>query len=253
MSADNAFEAPSPYPADPALDDLTVAQLYNNVRERVSALLSTLDPELENAPVPATPGWTVHDLVAHFAGLANDVVRGNLDGIGTAPWTSAQVLPREGLPLEQLISEWAEQGSSLEALLPTPPRGPLRDLVYDILIHEHDLRGAVAQPGGRDSLAMRWAWRYPERFCANRIDAAGIAPLRLHLVSDTHTVRNITSGSGTGGASLRTTEFEAFRMLTGRRSAAQILNYEWEGDPTPYLLVVSPFGPLPAQDVIETT
>lgn len=38
---------------------------YRGVRERVTALVRTLDPAAETTPVPATPAWSVHDLLAH--------------------------------------------------------------------------------------------------------------------------------------------------------------------------------------------
>ena len=45
--------------------------------------------------------------------------------------------------------------------------------------------------------------------------------------------------------------FEFFRALAGRRSTAQVLAYDWSGDPAPYLPVLNHFGPLPDEDVIE--
>jgi hypothetical protein len=44
---------------------------------------------------------------------------------------------------------------------------------------------------------------------------------------------------------------EWFRALFGRRSAAQILTYEWDDDPEPYFGIMNLFGALPSADVAE--
>jgi len=243
--------------ADPRLATLTAADLYRDVRERLTSLLNdalaTAGPAIADQRIPGTPGWSLHDLVAHLAGSAVDIVNGNLDGVTTDPWTSAQVLAREDATLPELLAEWTTAATILEAALAVEPKGILRLMVLDIVVHEHDVRGALGAPGGRDSLALRWLWQSPERLCHSRIETAGLAPLHLVLVSDTGTQRRCTAGSGAGGAVVRAPEFELFRTLTGRRSAEQILGYEWEGDPTGYLMVLSPFGPLPVENVIEAT
>jgi hypothetical protein len=44
---------------------------------------------------------------------------------------------------------------------------------------------------------------------------------------------------------------EWFRALFGRRSAAQLLTYDWQGNPEPYFGLLSLFGPLLPADVAE--
>jgi len=58
-------------------------------------------------------------------------------------------------------------------------------------------------------------------------------------------------GDATTSVTGTTTLMEWFRALFGRRSAGQILTYQWEGDPSPYFALVNLFGPLPEADVIE--
>jgi hypothetical protein len=57
---------------------------------RVSGLVTALDPAGDAAPVPATPKWTVHDLLAHLVGVARDAADGRLDGVATEAWTDAR-------------------------------------------------------------------------------------------------------------------------------------------------------------------
>jgi hypothetical protein len=67
----------------------TSGAAYGVVRERVTALVRTLDPAAEATPVPATPAWSVHDLLAHLVGVSRDAVEGRLDGVSTDAWTAA--------------------------------------------------------------------------------------------------------------------------------------------------------------------
>jgi hypothetical protein len=51
------------------------------------------------------------------------------------------------------------------------------------------------------------------------------------------------TGEGEPAATWSGERFELFRALAGRRSNAQIAAMEWEGDPTPYLDLISMYGP----------
>jgi hypothetical protein len=53
---------------------------YRNARSRVSDLAATLSDDQLQPPVPATPGWTVHELLAHLVGGAADAANRRLDG-----------------------------------------------------------------------------------------------------------------------------------------------------------------------------
>ena len=46
--------------------DMHPADLYDETRRRVTAIATELDPTLA---VPACPGWSVHDVIAHVVGL----------------------------------------------------------------------------------------------------------------------------------------------------------------------------------------
>ena len=69
----------------PAVSDL--GALYRRAREQVSSLVRSLGPQQLEAPVPSCPGWTVHGVVSHLAGIANDVITGRLTG-GPTPAAS---------------------------------------------------------------------------------------------------------------------------------------------------------------------
>ncbi len=63
---------------------MNVAEVYEETRERVSALVGDTPGDTR---VPACPEWTVTDVAAHLAGLAGDWRHGNLAAYASEPWT----------------------------------------------------------------------------------------------------------------------------------------------------------------------
>ena len=54
---------------------------YRAARGRLRELAAALSDEQLRRQVPATPRWTVHELLAHVVGVAADAVSGRLDGV----------------------------------------------------------------------------------------------------------------------------------------------------------------------------
>ena len=70
-----------------------VAQ-YRAVCDRMAAIASGCDPDVT---VPACPDWTVRDLFAHVASVANSWVHHDLEHYGSQPWAQAGVDRLAGL------------------------------------------------------------------------------------------------------------------------------------------------------------
>src|SRR5436309_13706636 len=73
-------------PADVMAD---LAAVYDETRQRISAVVSSLDDTALSRAAPATPGWTIRDLVAHLTGdlaalLANDLPLSFFSSFGDA-------------------------------------------------------------------------------------------------------------------------------------------------------------------------
>jgi Mycothiol maleylpyruvate isomerase N-terminal domain len=62
--------------------------VYRDARSRVTDSAATLSDELLQAPVPATPRWTMHELLAHLVGGAADAASGPVDGAPGEQWTA---------------------------------------------------------------------------------------------------------------------------------------------------------------------
>jgi hypothetical protein len=46
------------------------------------------------------------------------------------------------------------------------------------------------------------------------------------------------------GATISADRYELVRVLAGRRTRERILDMDWDGDPTPFLDVLSEYGPV---------
>jgi len=226
---------------EPTADE--IADRYADAHTRVVALVDQLSEQQSAATVPGTPKWNVRELVSHMVGGPCDLLAGNFEGAGSDEWTQAQVDARRDRTLADLLEEWDGAIDSLDGairggLVPAP-------VAFDVITHEQDLRGALGAAPTPDPLAVRFV---TDGFAA-RVDhvvaKAGLPPLEIRDPAG-----EWTAGSP-GGVSVEASEFEVFRSLTGRRSGRQVSGLDWSGDPTPYLDLLSPFGPLGEVDISD--
>jgi len=204
---------------------------YRLIHQRVDALVRGRDG-IAGLAVPACPGWTIRQVVAHLAGVAQDIVALNLDKKGTGPWADAQVARLGGHSIDDLLDLWGQSLDSVSANLAFASDAGVCQLVFDTLTHEHDIRGALREPGSRaGDLAFTAALGFVTTMGDQFIRRAELPALRLSTptigsvqLGDPHTAR--------GNVALRISDFEALRCFGGRRSVAQLLALPWDGDPT---------------------
>ncbi|MDT5412889.1 MAG: hypothetical protein QOG14_5109 [Mycobacterium sp.] len=207
------------------------AAAYRVVCERVDALVRGRDGIAE-LTVPACPGWTIRQVVAHLAGVAEDIVSLNLEEKGTAPWADAQVDRLGGHSIDDLLDLWRQSLDTVAAHLDLASGAGVCQLVFDTLTHEHDIRGALSEPGSRaGDLAFEAALGFMTTMGDQFIRHAQLPALRLSTptigsvqLGDPHTAR--------GHVALSISVFEALRAFGGRRSVAQLLALPWDGNPT---------------------
>lgn len=206
---------------------------YARLDTRLRALAAT-DPSSLDVLVPACPGWTVHGVVSHLAGLADDILAGRLRGIPDDEWTAGQVDQRVGVPVEEVLAQWAPHvepiASALDAReIPPPPAA-------DVLVHEGDIAEALTDPVPPED-----GWRDAARLLCR-------GSVRAVQEPGTLTVRcgddEWTGGSGGDGpdAAVSVEPWEFFRGVFSRRSVTQMRAWDWEGDPEPWLAPLTQFG-----------
>jgi uncharacterized protein (TIGR03083 family) len=230
-----------------------LAAVYDETRQRISAVVSSLDDAGLDTPAPATPGWTVRDLAAHLTGdlaalLASELPLSFFSSLGDAAevaklnaWTERMVVERRTRPVNEVLDEWATLTPKAWSLLTSNAESVElgfadRVLTTDIAVHEQDIYGALGIVGERDCAALRIATSTYVGVLGLRLDGAG--PVQFVTAEKTY-----QAGDGEPAASARVDRFELFRALSGRRSPDQIRDWDWTGDPAPYLSLFYLYGP----------
>lgn len=221
------------------------AAAYERSYERTVRLLTE---DAADVAVPTCPGWTVKDVIAHLAGFFSVYRSGGPQGFG-AGWGDREVERRRDLSLADCVREWTvyvreeHQRSGPEDLFGT---GLGAVALADVLAHEQDIRTALNKPGARNDPSIPGAVQMGLSFIEQRTADVALPTLRVET-SDL----DRTLGSGDPQVTLRTSTFELFRTLHGRRTVAQVRALEWDGDPGRWLDAIFLFGP--AEESVESS
>ena len=206
--------------------------IYRGARERVADLARTLDEEQLRAPVPATPRWTAHEVLAHLVGCAADAASGRVDGAPGEQWTARHVAERRCRSVGELLDEWDRIGLAAEATLADDQiYGP--NMAADVICHESDLHEALGLP---------------------RVDREHWQPfLEVMMLHVRNQLRDSTAvlirddqgqqwhcGAGEPTTLLRADGYELLRATHSRRSRRQIAAWDWS--PTAVAPMVERFG-----------
>lgn len=186
-----------------------LGQMYRSARLRITDLV---DDQVSDVPVPATPSWTVHDLVAHVNGVISDALAGNTEGAGSDPWTAAQVERSRDRSITDMVAEWTQNAPTIEGLLSSPAGQSVWRVVLDVHCHEADLLQALGQPVVLPDDFLAW-----------------VAPL---LWDD---FIGAVAARGLPAVTVEASPLEVFRGRLGRRTVDEVCSYAWSGDPAPYV------------------
>lgn len=231
---------------------------YRLICERVDALLRGRTGIAELL-VPACPGWTLRQVVAHLTGVAQDIISLNLEKKGTGPWADTQVARLDGHGIEDLLDLWGQSLDAVSTNLDLASDAGVCQLVFDTVTHEHDIRGALGEPGFRTGdPAFKAALSFVTTMGDQFIRQADLPALRLC----TPTIGSVQLGNphaARGGVALSISDFEALRAFGGRRSVAQLLALPWDGNPAELMPAFTKVLPAftddglrpPADDLVE--
>lgn len=222
---------------------MNAVEEWSRAQQRVIDLVRHLPPEQAAITVPACPGWSVHDLLAHMVGLGVDVVAGDEPDDHNSAWTGKHVAERRDRDAAALVAEWEAVAEPLRAWMRAHTVRPLGD----VIIHEQDLRGALGAPGAQDTPGVHAIReRFAGRF-AGRVE--GLPPIALVGEEWTWVSRGTADDAP---VVVRAPDFDLARALVTRRSAAQLRSWTVRGDVTPYLDAFAMLGPLPSADLTES-
>ena len=250
---------------------MDLGALYRQTRRRLTELIGGLDAVRLATPVPACPGWTVRDVLAHVVSIPEDAAAGRLTGLPTDDFTAEQLARLAGVPVAQLLDRWSASAPEFERGIAAFEVWPA---VIDLASHEQDIRGALGEPGARDCPAIRASMK--------RLMSSIEPPAPIMIITEDGEYRpgavereqggerddgggdlearggerwpgggDLEAGGTEPPLTLSTSRFEAFRWRMGRRSLAQLAAMDWSAQPSPAVLgSLTIFGPA-AADVHE--
>jgi len=225
--------------------EVDCGRLYEQKRGDLIGLARSQSDELLSTMVPATPAWSVRDVVAHVVGIAADLNAGRLGRDDPDDWTAAQVQSRRGRSIDQLAAEWDTEAPTFEEGLRLLGYEVGAHFIGDLLQHIADVRHALGRARIEDDETLLVALDfYLDSFHETLIEV-GVGAVAVQVSG-----QGWELGSGAVVASWTADRYEVFRALGGRRSEAQIRALDWTGDVDRVVGLVSRYG-LPVTDIIE--
>lgn len=221
-----------------------VGALYTGAIERIGGVLREADGSGDAATVPSCPDWDVADLLAHLAGTSAALLARDYPGDSVQAWVDGHVADRAGRSALDNWAEWDAVGADYAALL-DKNEGAWGSLLYDAIVHEDDLRGALDLEPARDPEALAYAL---DRLLSNideRARGEGIGSLRIESADQRWTI-----GDGAPELTLSCDDrWELLRALGARRSESRLRALTFSADPTPWIAVVP--HELPTDDAVR--
>jgi uncharacterized protein (TIGR03083 family) len=233
-----------------------LADIYEQLRTEISELVAGLEPDQLDTPVPATPGWTIKDVITHITADASCVIVGDFpsqyfETFGEGPavelvndWTARQVNEREGHSLEELLQEWKSSATELTAMMRGEKKWsenmlPFVDsvIVTDAAVHQQDIFGALGIERARENTGIRIGLAAYVVGIGWRLAVAKLPPVGFDVGDKTY-----VAGEGEPETTVRASRYELFRAMSGRRNPEQIAAFDWDGDPEPYIPYFYPYG-----------
>ncbi len=240
-----------------------LAAAYTETRDRLVELVRPLNEPGLAAVVPATPAWTIKDVIAHLTHVAGAYAIGHhsystqdMSEIAIAlpddlpvidRWAQDGVDEHRARPLEQIVAEWFEATIVLCLTMRGErrlPAGMSHEVlawaaVSDLATHAQDVRAALCVDADRDAYATKLAYTSFMMMLEARAATPDVPPIRI--VTDRGAV---SLGLPTETPTIEVDWYELLRAASGRRSVSQIRQLFAPNDAEPYFAIISPY-PLP--------
>lgn len=209
---------------DSELTDFSAA--YAATRDELVEQLRTLTPEQAATMVPACPGWSAKDVVAHVAGLVADLLAGKRPPIGEPEMTARQVAERADLSLGEVCDEWQNNAAGIRELMTEIPMLGM-GLTADLTVHQGDIAEVVSAISPPPSAAVSVSCQRYVPLLQERV--AERSDIALNVTLDGHMWE---ASAGATVVSLTGTRVDFVRALTGRRTRAEVeQTLTWSSDP----------------------
>lgn len=210
-------------------DGPVLEETYRSSREAMTQLIVEADEESRRRIVRACPEWTVHDLLSHVTGIAVDLGAGRPPSGDPQSWVDRQVDERRNRSSDDVLTEWTDACATFEPLIASTPNA-FWGLVYDLVVHEFDLRNALGDRSGRELERVAVAAELGLRLVKGDLRKAGLGAVVIDMKGD-----RVLVGDGEVGLTLRVDPFECLRMLGSRRTSEELQAADVEGDLAHYV------------------
>jgi uncharacterized protein (TIGR03083 family) len=214
-----------------------VGQTYFELRERVNELCQGLSTTDWERVTPHCPDWTIRETLAHLAGVVDDGINGNLEGVATDAWTNAQIAKRADKSGPEILEEWNTWAPFVEDRATKVGLG-FAQMVFDAVTHEHDLRFALTKPGARDSEALRIGLAFFQSRLPAMAEKGGV--LCPQIIVDGLA---LFTDPAPDALVLTASMFDVVRSIGSRRTLDEIVSLNWSADPRTVMSVLLPFAP----------
>jgi hypothetical protein len=218
-------------------ESVDTGAVYERIRRAFIAMVSVLTDEQLHLRVPATPAWSVKDVLAHVVGLAADLNAQRFpepDDVGGVAWAGNQVANRQSLIVGEVIEEWEREAETFENGLRAFGYEFGSHFAADLYVHYCDVRSAIGVTPDADELTVAVALDHYLGYVAAMLADANwgtleiVAGPEIRRLGTEHPAR----------AHLRAEPVELLRALSARRSERQIRALDWEGDVDGFLALV---------------
>ena len=123
------------------------AALYAATLDALADLTAGQPESVASRVVPATPAWSVRQVLAHLAGTASDLTTGRMDGAPGQEWTARHVAERDAATIDDLLGELRATRPAVEAMAPEATAA-----VFNAVVHHADLIEALDSEQQADGL-----------------------------------------------------------------------------------------------------
>lgn len=214
---------------------------YDATRARMLELARSVGPDALEVTVPACPDWTARHLLAHCVSMPAAIGAGDLPSGDLDAWISAICAARADRTVDELAAEWSSVDDTIRSMV----TGGGAVLFDDLVVHEHDLRGALGRP---DHGALDASVSVPRSLasCVTELEARGLGA--IEVCSDAGSWR---SHDAPVGWVLEVTPWEAVRVLYSRRTAEEVRALGGSDDLEPYIALLDDHLPLPRTSLAE--
>ncbi len=223
-----------------------LADVFIETRGTITELVLGLSEDELNRAVPATPIWTIKDVVAHLTGDVSSVSEGDypsafFSALGEPEavkvlneWTAGHVAVRKDNSIEDIVAEWDKHTETVTSMMrgeiawPEGVPGEIagRVLLTDLTVHQQDIYGALDIVRGREALPIKMGLGGYIAVMDLRLRTQGGPGLTIEAPDKSWTV-----GADEPSATLRVpSRWELFRAMSGRRSVEQLKSNGWTHD-----------------------